>query len=97
LRLGLVEPEFLVEIVEADRLKVVEAADRDPAPDRPFGQRMKADTALLEVGHSGEEMRQRSAKSVQLPDDQAIPGFDESQRLGQASTITAAPSDPILE
>jgi hypothetical protein len=42
-------------------------------------------------------MRQRSAKSVQLPDDQAIAGFDESQRLGQASTITAAPGDPIFE
>jgi hypothetical protein len=27
----------------------------------------------------------------------AIAGFDESQRLGQPSTITAAPGDPILK
>ena len=32
LRLGLVEPELLFEIVEADRLKVLEAPDRDPTP-----------------------------------------------------------------
>ena len=36
-------------------------------------------------------------KSVQLPDHQAIAWFDEGQRLGQASTITTAPGDPILE
>jgi hypothetical protein len=28
---------------------------------------------------------------------QAIAWFDEGQRLGQASTITTAPGDPILE
>ena len=62
-----------------------------------LGQRTKGDTALLEVRHSGEEMRQRSAKSVQLPDDQAIAGFHEGQRLGQADAITPAPGDPILK
>jgi hypothetical protein len=33
----------------------------------------------------------------QLPDDQAIAGLDESQRLGQAGPITAAPGDAILK
>jgi hypothetical protein len=37
-----------------------------------LGQRTKGDTASLVVGHGGEEMRQRSAKSVQFPDDPAI-------------------------
>ena len=44
-----------------------------------------------------EEMRQRSAEPVQLPDDQAVAGSDESQRLGQAGTIAAAAGGPILE
>jgi hypothetical protein len=29
--------------------------------------------------------------------DPAVAGFDESQRLAPAGTITAAPGDPILE
>src|ERR1700676_4017072 len=62
-----------------------------------FGQRTKGDTALLEVSYRGEEMGQRSAEPVQLLDDQAITGLDESQRLAQASTVTAAPGDPILK
>ena len=62
-----------------------------------LGQRTKGDAAVLESGHCGEEMRQRSAKSVQLPNDQAVAGLDESQRFGQAGPITAAPGDPILK
>jgi hypothetical protein len=62
-----------------------------------FGQRTKGDTALLEVSYRGEEMWQRSTEPVQLPDNQTIAGFDESQRLGQTSTVTAAPGDPVLK
>jgi len=62
-----------------------------------LGQRPKSDTSLFEVSHSGEKMRQRSAKPIEFPDDEAIACLDESQRLGQASTIAAASSDPIFE
>ena len=48
-------------------------------------------------GHRGEEVRQRSAEPVQLPDDQAVASFDESQRLGEAGTIAAAAGGPILK
>ena len=62
-----------------------------------LGQRTKGNATVLESGHRGEEMWQRSTKSVQLPNDQAVAGLEESQRLGQADPITAAPGDPILK
>ena len=51
----------------------------------------------LEVGNRRQQVRQRSAEPVQLPDDQAIAGSDERKRLGQTGTIAAATADPILE
>jgi hypothetical protein len=38
-----------------------------------------------------------SAAGFQLPDDQTMVRFDESQRLDQVSTITAASGDPIFK
>ena len=62
-----------------------------------FGQGTEADAASPEVGDCGEEVRQRSTETVQLPDNQAIAGSGKSKRLGQTGTITAAAADPILE
>jgi len=42
-------------------------------------------------------MRKRSAKPVQFPDDQAVPGLNESKGTGQAGAIAAAPAGPIFE
>ena len=39
-----------------------------------LGQRTERDAALLEVGYRGQEVRQRSAKPVQLPDHQTVAG-----------------------
>lgn len=62
-----------------------------------LGQRTEGDATLLEFGYRGEEMGQRSAKPIQLPDNQAVTGSYESQRLGQAGTVTAAATGSILE
>ena len=62
-----------------------------------LGQRTKGDTALLEIGHRGEEMRQRSAEPVQLPDHQAVAGPDESKCFGQTSTVNTASGDPVFK
>jgi hypothetical protein len=62
-----------------------------------LGQRTKGDATLLQIGHRGQQMRQRSAEPVQLPDHQAVARSDESQRLGQPGTVTAASSRVILE
>ena len=45
----------------------------------------------------GQEVGQRTAKPVQLPDDQAVTGPDESERLGQAGAFTAAAAGMVLE
>ncbi len=52
---------------------------------------------VLEVGHRGQQVRQRSAEPVQLPDHQAVARPDESERIGQAGTIAATAAGPILE
>jgi hypothetical protein len=62
-----------------------------------FGKRTKGDAAPLEIGYRGKQVRQRSAEPIQFPHDKAIVGFDESEGLSQASTISAASSDPVLE
>ena len=62
-----------------------------------FGKRTKGDAALLQIGHRGEQMRQRSAEPVQLPDHQAVARSDEGQRLGQPGTVATASSRAILE
>ena len=41
-----------------------------------LGQRTKGNATVLESGPCDEEMRQRSAKSAQLPNDQAVAGFE---------------------
>src|SRR5271166_3822985 len=62
-----------------------------------LGQRTESDPARLEVGDRLEQMGQRSTEPVQLPDDQAVACANEGERLGQARTVTAAATDPILE
>jgi hypothetical protein len=62
-----------------------------------LGQRTECDAALLELGYCGEEVRQRSAKSVQLPDNQTVAGAYESKRLGQAGSVTATTTGSILK
>ena len=42
-------------------------------------------------------MRQRSAKPVELPNDQAVAGPDECQHLCQTGAIIPDTTDPILE
>jgi hypothetical protein len=42
-------------------------------------------------------MRQRSPQSVQFPDNQAVAGLDESERLGQTRSISTAAADPIFK
>jgi hypothetical protein len=62
-----------------------------------FGQGTEGDVARLEVSHRGEEMRQRSTEPIQLPDDQAVAGLDESERLGQTGPIASTAASAILE
>ena len=62
-----------------------------------LGERTERDAALLEVVHRGQQMRQRPAEPVQLPDHQAIAGPDEGQRLCQAGAVVAAAAGVILE
>lgn len=62
-----------------------------------LGQRTEGDAALLEVGYRGEKVGQRSAKPVQLPDNQTVAGAYESKRLGQAGAITATAAGSTLK
>jgi hypothetical protein len=62
-----------------------------------LGQRTECDAALLELSYCGEEVGQRSAKSVQLPDNQTVAGAYESKRLGQAGSVTATTTGSILK
>ena len=49
------------------------------------------------IPQAAEKMRKRSAKPVQLPNDQAVPGLNESKGTGQAGAIAAAPAGPVFE
>jgi hypothetical protein len=62
-----------------------------------FGKRTEGDAACFQIGHCREEMGERSAEPIQLPDDQAIARPDESQRFGQSRPISTAAAGPILE
>ena len=62
-----------------------------------LGQRPEGDAPRLEVSHRGQQMGQRSAQPIQLPDDQAVARSDECQRLGQTGTIATAAADTVLE
>ena len=54
-------------------------------------------SVVVSICSVSERKAMRSAEPVQLPDDQAVASFDESQRLGEAGTIAAAAGGPILK
>ena len=62
-----------------------------------LGQRTEGDAAFLEAGYRGEEVGQRSAEPVQLPDNQTVVGAYESKRLGQAGSVAATTTGSILK
>jgi len=62
-----------------------------------LGQRTEGDAAVLEPSHGGEEMRQGAAEPVKLPDDQAVTGTDEGERLGEAGAVAATAAGMVLE
>jgi hypothetical protein len=62
-----------------------------------FGQRAKSDAPLFEVSHRRQKIRKRSAKPVQLPNDQTVPGLNESKGTGQTGAVATAPAHPIFK
>jgi hypothetical protein len=62
-----------------------------------LGQPPERDTALLEVRHRGQQMRQRATEPIQLPDHQTVAVAHDGQRLAQASAIVAAAARVVVE
>lgn len=53
-----------------------------------LAQRAKRDTALLEILDDGEEVHQRAAESVELPDDEAVSRTQDAEALLQADALS---------
>jgi|SRR5271166_9171 len=62
-----------------------------------LSQRSECDAALLEPCYRVQEMRQRTAEPIQLPDHQAVAGTNKRECFGQAGAITAAAARPVVE
>src|SRR5690242_2814880 len=62
-----------------------------------LGQRAKGDAGLTQTGDDGEQMRQRTAKAIELPDNQRIAGLEELEATLEAGTIVARARCLILE
>ena len=62
-----------------------------------LGERAEADAARLQIGDGRNEVGQRSAEPVELPDDQAIAGRHKRKRLGQSHASGASAANTILE
>jgi hypothetical protein len=62
-----------------------------------FGQRTKGYPLVLQRIHDGEQVRQRAAKPIQLPDDKNVARARECQRLRQTRPIILGPGGVILE
>jgi hypothetical protein len=62
-----------------------------------LGQGTKGDAPLFEIGNRAQQMRQRSAKPVQLPDHQAITRSNEGKRASQTLAIAATTAGPVFE
>jgi hypothetical protein len=52
-----------------------------------FGERTEGNLFFLQRVHDGEQMRQRSAQPIQLPDDKHVARLHERQRLDQPRSI----------
>jgi len=62
-----------------------------------LGQRTKCDPALLEFIHCGQQMRQRSAQSVELPHHQAIVLPEKRQSFCETDAVPSAAAGMVLE
>jgi hypothetical protein len=62
-----------------------------------LGERAERDATLFEAGDRCQQMRQRSAEPVELPNDQTVARPNEGERLAQPGPIIAAAARAILE
>lgn len=62
-----------------------------------FGQRSERDMSLTQRIDDGQQLRQRSAEPIQLPDNQHAARLNERQHQGQASAIILGARCAILE
>ena len=62
-----------------------------------FGQRTESDASCFKFVHRGQQMWQRAAETIQLPDDQTIARTDECQRSRQTGAISPSAAGVILE
>src|SRR3546814_20968706 len=66
---------------------------RSQLDDRPifdlFGQRPEGDAAFLEVGDDRQQVRQRGAEPIELPDNQRVAGVHVVEAGSQAGAIVA--------
>src|SRR3546814_11820223 len=54
-----------------------------------FGQRPEGDAAFLEVGDDRQQVRQRAAEPIELPDNQRVAGVNVVEAGFQAGAIVA--------
>ena len=62
-----------------------------------LSQRSEGDTALPEPRYRVQEVWQRTAKPIQLPDHQAIAGTNKGECFGQPDAITTAAARPVVK
>ncbi len=62
-----------------------------------LGERPEGHLLVLERVHDGEQVRQRTAESIQFPDHKNIAGAHEFERLRQAHPVVLGTRGVILE
>jgi hypothetical protein len=62
-----------------------------------LGERAERNAARLQLGDRVQEMRQRPAQAIELPDHQTVTRADEREGLGQTRSVVAAAARPVLE
>ena len=62
-----------------------------------LSQAAERDVPRLEIRDRGQQVRQRAAEPVELPDHQAVAGPEKRQGLGQPGAVATAAACPVFE
>jgi len=62
-----------------------------------LGQRAEGDASFLEAGHRRQQVGQRPAETVELPNHQTIARLEEDQGLREAGAVAATATGTVFE